>query len=85
MRGIRNKVIHDYFDVAWDVVWDTIQSDFPPLLQQISSLLKIRVKRTRRSAAASQCINGNGTGCESPAPESSFIVAVDSQRALSRG
>ena len=40
MRGIRNKVIHDYFDVAWDVVWDTIQSDFPPLLQQVRSLLK---------------------------------------------
>jgi uncharacterized protein with HEPN domain len=40
MRGIRNKVIHDYFDVAWDVVWDTIQTDFPPLLRQIRSLLK---------------------------------------------
>jgi uncharacterized protein with HEPN domain len=40
MRGIRNKVIHDYFDVDWDVVWDTLQTDFPPLLQQIRSLLK---------------------------------------------
>jgi uncharacterized protein with HEPN domain len=40
MRGIRNKVIHDYFDVAWEVVWDTIQTDFPPLLLQIRSLLE---------------------------------------------
>src|SRR6266702_640405 len=40
MRGIRNKVIHDYFDVAWDVVWNTVKEDFPPLLERISSLLR---------------------------------------------
>jgi len=39
MRGIRNKVVHDYFDVAWDVVWNTIERDFPPLLEQLNSLL----------------------------------------------
>jgi uncharacterized protein with HEPN domain len=39
MRGIRNKVIHDYFDVAWDVVWETVEIDLPPLLQQVKSLL----------------------------------------------
>jgi uncharacterized protein with HEPN domain len=32
-------VIHDYFDVAWDVVWDTVKSDLPPLLEQVKSLL----------------------------------------------
>lgn len=40
MRGIRNKVIHDYFDVAWEVVWDTVKQDFPPLLLQIRALLQ---------------------------------------------
>ena len=44
MRGIRNKVVHDYFDVAWDVawdvVWDTVKQDLPPLLEQFKSLLK---------------------------------------------
>ena len=40
MRGIRNKVVHDYFDVAWVVVWDTVKQDLPPLLQQVKSLLK---------------------------------------------
>ena len=39
MRGIRNKVVHDYFDVAWDVVWDTVKQDLPPLLEQLQSLL----------------------------------------------
>jgi uncharacterized protein with HEPN domain len=42
MRGIRNKVIHDYFDVAWDVVWETVKVDLPPLLQQVKSLLTKR-------------------------------------------
>ena len=40
MRGIRNKVVHDYFDVAWDVVWDTGKQDLPPLLEKVKSLLK---------------------------------------------
>jgi uncharacterized protein with HEPN domain len=40
MRGIRNKVVHDYFDVSWDVVWNTVKQDFPPLLQRIQSLLQ---------------------------------------------
>jgi uncharacterized protein with HEPN domain len=39
MRGIRNKVVRDYFDVAWDIVWNTVKGDFPPLLQQVRSLL----------------------------------------------
>ena len=39
MRGIRNKVVHDYFDVAWDVVWDTVKQNLPPLLEQVKSLL----------------------------------------------
>lgn len=40
MRSIRNKVVHDYFDVAWDVVWDTVKQDLPPLLEQVTFLLK---------------------------------------------
>jgi uncharacterized protein with HEPN domain len=40
MRGIRNKLIHDYFDVAWDVVWETVKIDLPPLLLQVKSLLR---------------------------------------------
>jgi uncharacterized protein with HEPN domain len=39
MRGIRNKLIHEYFDVDWDVVWGTVQVDLPRLRQQIEALL----------------------------------------------
>ena len=35
IRGMRNKMIHNYFDVHLDVVWNTIKEDFPRLQQQI--------------------------------------------------
>jgi hypothetical protein len=35
MRGMRNKIIHDYFDVNVSVVWNTIHEDFPRLRKQI--------------------------------------------------
>ncbi len=40
MRGMRNKVIHEYFDVDWDVVWRTIRDDLPPLGRRIEALLE---------------------------------------------
>ncbi len=39
MRGTRNKVIHEYFDVDWDMVWDTVNDDLPKLKRQIDGLL----------------------------------------------
>jgi uncharacterized protein with HEPN domain len=40
MRGMRNKVIHNYFDVDWAVVWSTVKDDLPQLKKQIDALLK---------------------------------------------
>ncbi|RBP08620.1 uncharacterized protein with HEPN domain [Roseiarcus fermentans] len=40
MRGMRNKMIHEYFDVDVDVVWRTVKSDLPALKQRIDDLLK---------------------------------------------
>lgn len=39
MRTMRNKVIHDYFDVDLDVVWSTVEQDLPALAKQISDIL----------------------------------------------
>jgi len=39
MRGMRNKMIHNYFDVSLTVVWNTIKDNLPPLKQQIDALL----------------------------------------------
>jgi uncharacterized protein with HEPN domain len=40
MRGMRNKVIHNYFDVNLSVVWNTVKDDLPRLKQQIDRLMK---------------------------------------------
>jgi uncharacterized protein with HEPN domain len=39
MRGMRNKMIHNYFDVDWEVVWSTVKDDLSRLKQQIDALL----------------------------------------------
>ena len=41
MRGMRNKMIHEYFDVDWDMVCDTVKDDLPQLKQQIDGLLTV--------------------------------------------
>jgi uncharacterized protein with HEPN domain len=41
MIGIRNKVIHEYFNVKYSIVWDTINEDLPLLKRSIkNSLIK---------------------------------------------
>lgn len=39
IRGIRNVVVHEYFQVKLDILWRTIQERFPPLMQQLRDLL----------------------------------------------
>ena len=42
MRGMRNKMIHEYFDVDWDVVWRTVKNDLPGLKTLIGDLIAER-------------------------------------------
>lgn len=37
--GMRNRLIHGYFDVNLDVVWETISHDLPRLLIDIDTIL----------------------------------------------
>jgi len=39
MRSMRNKVIHDYFNVDLGVVWGTVKNDLPRLRRQVEALL----------------------------------------------
>jgi uncharacterized protein with HEPN domain len=40
MIGMRNMLIHVYFQVDLFIVWDTTQSDLPHLKQQVEQLLE---------------------------------------------
>ena len=37
--GMRDKLIHEYFGVSLNVVWNTIKKDIPKLKKQIQELL----------------------------------------------
>jgi len=38
--GMRHKMIHDYFEVSVDIVWNTAKSDLPILKKQVENILK---------------------------------------------
>ena len=33
MRGMRNRIVHDYEGIRLEIVWETINNDFPELLK----------------------------------------------------
>ncbi len=40
MRGMRNRLLHDYNEIDIELVWQTIQNDIPDLKKKIESILK---------------------------------------------
>ncbi len=40
VAGMRDKLIHGYFGVDVEKVWDTAQEDLPGLKQQVTEILK---------------------------------------------
>jgi uncharacterized protein with HEPN domain len=39
ISGMRNFVIHEYWDVDLTIVWSTVHDDLPPLIQAIETYL----------------------------------------------
>ena len=39
MRAMRNRVVHVYFDIDPDILWDTVQQDLPKLVDPLKKLL----------------------------------------------
>ena len=40
IAGMRDKLIHGYFGVDLDAVWDTVKKDFPSLKENIEKIIK---------------------------------------------
>ena len=38
---MRNRLIHAYFDIDLDRVWETVQDDLPPLITQLDATVEI--------------------------------------------
>jgi len=39
MIGMRHKLVHDYDEIDWELVWDTVTADFPKLKAAIEPLI----------------------------------------------
>lgn len=40
MRGMRNRIAHGYFDINLEVVWATVQTALPEMLQQLEAIVE---------------------------------------------
>ena len=38
--GMRNRLIHAYFDINYRIVWQTVKENLPPLIEQLQSILQ---------------------------------------------
>ena len=41
--AVRHRIVHAYFDLDWQILWDAAISDIPELQRQILEILAIEV------------------------------------------
>jgi len=39
ITGMRHRLVHDYFEIDLDRVWETVQVDLPPLIAKLEPLI----------------------------------------------
>jgi uncharacterized protein with HEPN domain len=44
--GMRSKLVHAYFGIKMDVVWQTVQEDLPSLVKSLGSILEEEREQT---------------------------------------
>ncbi|GAG07835.1 unnamed protein product [marine sediment metagenome] len=40
LTGLRDKLVHRYFGVKWEIVWDVVKSKIPQLKERIEGVLE---------------------------------------------
>ncbi|MBW1729125.1 MAG: DUF86 domain-containing protein [Deltaproteobacteria bacterium] len=39
--GMRNRLIHAYFDINLDILWKTVVEDLPPLIAELKKIIEV--------------------------------------------
>lgn len=39
MRGLRNRIIHNYDDIDYEIVWKVLKNEIPKLIEQVESII----------------------------------------------
>jgi uncharacterized protein with HEPN domain len=39
IRGLRNRIVHDYFGIDYEIVWTIIENDIENLIEQIETAI----------------------------------------------
>ena len=40
IAGLRDKLIHHYFGVKWEIVWDVVKNEIPGIKLQVEMMIK---------------------------------------------
>jgi len=41
IAGTRDRLVHGYFDVDLDIVWEIVTADLPPLISQLEKIVSL--------------------------------------------
>ncbi len=62
IAGMRDKLIHDYFNVDLDTVWETVKVDIPALIPEIEKLSN-NWKNNKKKAVPNRVLIASGLAC----------------------
>ena len=41
IRGLRNRLVHEYDEIAWDIIFETVRTDLPQLRANLTAVASI--------------------------------------------